>query len=429
MELKYHKYTLPNGIRVFMVPKHETRAIYFEAMFKVGSRYENDELRGISHFLEHMAYKGTKKRPTAMDISKEVDQHGGFTNAYTGLDITAYWVKLPSEKLELAIDIISDILINSKLDEKVLNKEKGVILEEIKMHNDNPDFFAAIKFHELIFGDTPLGKDIAGAEEDVKSMNREKMLEYKNKFYKTNNMIIAIGGNFSVEKTKKLLKRYFGKIKGKIEDNYKENHIIQECPIAKIYTRKDTQQAKLLLGFRSFGRNGSEKDRYARGLLARALGYYMSSILFVEIREKRGLSYDIGCDVSSFDETGDFEIGGGFAVNKIPEVLKVVCSILKDIKKKGLEAKELKMAKSHQIGQINLNIENVSSWASGFATNELYGLPIETPDEIIKKTKKVTNTDIKRLAREIFRPENFNMVIVGPIDSKEEKKYLDLIKL
>lgn len=429
MELKYHKFKLPNGIRVFLVPKKETRAIYVEAMFKVGSRYETDDIRGMSHFLEHMAFKGTKKRPTALDITKEIDQYGGVYNAYTGLDITGYWAKLPSEKIELAIDLISDILVNSKLDEKELNKEKGVILEEMKMYEDNPGAFADIKFHELIFGNTPLGQDTIGTRETVSAINRKMMVDFKSRFYKTNNMVIAIGGNINITKTKKLLEKYFGKIKGEIEDSYEKNHIIQRCPNIKIYNRKDSQQAKLMLGFRSFGRESDDKDRNARALLSRILGSYSSSILFNEIREKRGLSYDIGCGISSFDETGALIIGGGFDVKKLPEAMRVICKVLRDAKNKGFQTKDIQRGKNNKIGQLELSLEVAGNWASALASNELYGMPIEIPKEIIKKTKSVTNADIKRIAKQIFRPENFNMVIVGPIDPREEKKYLDLIKL
>lgn len=427
MQLKYHKFTLPNGIRVIMVPKKETKAVFVEVIFGTGSRYENKEINGIAHFMEHMAFKGTKKRPTSLNITKEIDGVGGMINAYTGADITGYMIELQSEKIELAFDVLSDMLMNSKLEEKEINKEKGVILEEYKMGVDEPDYFANLKIDELLYGEnTPLGRWTLGTPQTINGINRQKILDFQKQFYNPDNIVIAIGGNLNQEKTKKMLQKYFGKIKGKTCATFEKNNIIQRNPLIKIY-KKDIEQAKINIGFRSFGRGN--KNKYTRNIIAKILGGYMSAKLFTEIREKKGLAYSVHSLIDVYAETGCLGISGGFDPKKVIEALKEIFKLLRQAKDKGFTPAEIKMAKENSIGRLILSLEGAGGWASNLASNELYGLPIETPDEIIKKTNKVTNTDIKRVARELFKPDNFNMVIVGPIDSKEEKKYLDLVKL
>ena len=426
MEIKYTKFKLSNGIRVFMVPKKETKAVSIEILFGAGSRYETAEISGIAHFLEHMAFKGTKKRPTTLDISREIDQVGGSFNAYTGEDMTGYWIRLQSEKLELAMDILSDMILNSKFEEKEITREKGVILEEMKMYNDNPRYLAGIKFQELIYGDTPLGRNIVGTEKTVKAIDRKKMIEFRSKFYNPDNMVIAIGGNINQKETKDLLEKYFNKIKGKTKESFEKNEIKQNKSIVKIY-KKDVEQVNLAMGFRSFDRN--HKDRYIQGLLAKILGGYMSSKLYIEVREKKGLAYSVSAFTDSYHDTGCFGIGGGFDPKKTPDAIREILKILREVKKKGFSEKEINMAKENSVGKLVLSLEGASGWASSLAYDELYGMPIEMPDEIIAKTKKVSNKDIIRVANEIFKAENFNMVIVGPIDEKKEKEYLELVKL
>lgn len=429
MEIKYHKFKLKNGIRVFVIPKKDTQSIFIEALFKVGARCESDDVRGISHFLEHMAFKGTKKRPTVLHISKEIERYGGAYNAYTGLDVTGYWVRLPYEHLGLGIDLLADILMNSKLDKKEIDKEKGVILQEMKMDEDSPDTFAWKRFYELVFGDTPLGRDILGTEESLKKTTRETMVKFKSRYYKPDNMTIAIGGNLSISKTKKLIEKYFGKMDGNVKDGYEKNNVQQKAPIVKVHSKKEHKQAKVVIGFRSFGRDEDRQKRAVRSLMASILGGYSSSKLFTEIREKRGLCYHIGSGVDIFDETGFFGIASGLDVSKIPEALEVIFKILREIKEKGFDKKEIQMGKDNAIGRLRLGLESTNGWVSNIADQALYEKDIELPDKKVERIKKITNQDIKKMARGIFRPENLNMVISGPIDPKEEKKYLKMIKL
>jgi len=426
MELKYNKFKLSNGIRVVLVPRKETKAVFVNVMFGAGSRYENEENNGIAHFLEHMAFKGTKKRPTTLDISKEIDGVGGSWNAYTGEDITGYWIKLQAEKIELAIDILSDMLLNSKLEQKEIDKEKGTIVEEIKMHNDNPRSFAGIKFQELLYGDSPLGRNILGTEKTVHSIDRKKMIDFKNSLYNPDNTVIAIGGNINQSETKKLLEKYFGKLKGKTHKEFEKAAPAKNGVNIKFH-KKDIQQASVIMGFHSFERG--HKDRYIQDLIACVLGGYMSSKLFIEVREKKGLAYYVGTFVDSYKETGCFGIYGGFSPKKLEDALKSIFKILQDVKKNGFKPEEIKMAKENSIGKLILNLEAAGGWAAGIAESEIYELPIETPEDMIKGIRKVSNADIKIFAKKFFKKENFNMVVVGPDGSDKEIKYSNLVKL
>jgi len=426
MKLNFTKTTLKNGIRLILAPMKETDAVAIKIFFGAGSRYEEKEVNGTAHFLEHMAFKGTKKRPTTLDISKEIDSVGGSFNAFTSEETTGYWIYLPANKIKLGADILSDILINSKLEQKEINKEKGVILEEIKMYNDMPRYLASIHFQKLIFGDTPLGRDVAGKPETVKKITRQKLLHFYSRFYNPDNMVISICGNIPLQKTQKLIKEKFGKIKGKTNEQYEKNKIIQQKPQIKIVP-KDTEQATMIMGFRSFKRN--HKARYVRSLLANILGGYMSSKLFTEVREKRGLAYSIHSSVDAYHDTGTFIITGGFDLYKLPEAIKIIFKILNDAKKQGFKYSEIKMAKEHNIGKLDLLLENSQFIASFLGEQEILDNKIKTPEEIIKEIKKVTNSNIKKIAKEIFKPENFNMVIVGSIKKEEEKRYLELVKV
>ncbi|HRY60137.1 MAG TPA: pitrilysin family protein [Patescibacteria group bacterium] len=428
MKLKYNHYSLPNGVRVFTVPKKETMGIFINVIFRVGSRYENIGIDGVAHFIEHMNFKGTKKRLKSTDIKKEIHQVGGTINAYTSKETTGYYVSLPARKVELGVDILSDILLNSRFDTKDIEKEKGVIIEEIKMYDDMPADYAFMKFEELIFGKNPLGSDIAGSIDSIKKMTRKDLINFKNRFYSAQNTVIAVGGKFSEVKLKGLLTKKFGKIK-KASLNTSEKTILkQDSPLVKIYKR-DSQQANILMGFRAFGRNRSDHDRTTIDLLSRIIGGYSSSILFDEIREKRALVYDISSWTRCFDETGAFVISAGVNCAKLEESVSAILKKLKEIKNNGLKPEYIKRAKDFELGRLDLSIEASSSWAANIANQALYEKDIDLPENIARSIKKVTALDLKKMAGELFQPKNLNLVIVAPIDKKQENKYLKLIKL
>ncbi|MFA7308743.1 MAG: pitrilysin family protein [Patescibacteria group bacterium] len=429
MKFHYSKIQLKNGIRVLTSPMRETAAAMVRIYFGAGARHETQEQNGIAHFLEHMAFKGTKKRPTTLDIVKELDRYSGSYNASTGYETTSYYIHLPARKLDVALDIFSDMLLNSKFDAKEIEKEKGPILEELKHTHDDHGSFLGYRMQELLYGDSPLGREIVGTEKLLKEMDREKILGFYNQFYNPDNIVVAVAGNFDEAKTQKLISKLFTPLTGKTTDKFERIIPIQTAPQVKLYKR-DMQQVRLSMTFRSFGRHHTpESDLYARWLLSDILGGFMSSRLFIQVREKRGLCYSIGSSQGSYDELGEFEIGGGFDPANTKKALEVIFAILRDIKRKGFTPDELAMAKENNIGGLELAQEGPGYISNLLARDELHFGKIRTPDETIANIKKVTNKDLMRVANQIFTPENCNMVLVGAVKEKEESEYASLIKL
>ncbi|MBI2448422.1 insulinase family protein [Candidatus Microgenomates bacterium] len=426
MKLKFTKTKLPNGLRLITSPMKETDAVSVQVMFGAGSRYETPEISGIAHFLEHMAFKGTKKRPTALDISREIDGVGGHWNASTSEEITIYWIYLPADKLTLALDILSDMLSSSLLLPKEIKKEKGVILEEMKMHRDRPGSFTNDIFQELVYGDTSLGRPVIGNEKTVSAINRQKILDFYRRLYNPNNTVISICGNIKEEKTKKMAVKMFGSLHGQTKEKQKKISISQIIPRVLVHEKK-WEQAKMRLGFHSFGYLTEDRRKYTRAVLADILGGYMSSKLFTEIREKRGLAYSVNASVWNYFDTGLFCINGGFAPEKTIKAFRAIMDILRHAKKYGFSKQEIEMAKENNVGSLKLAMESSNFIAGNLGTSELLEGKIQMPDDYLKKIRSVTNQDLKKIAREIFRSENCNLAVVGPLN--KEKTQAELLKL
>ena len=429
MRLKFTKSKLKNGLRLITSPMKETDAVSVQVMFGAGSRYEMPEISGIAHFLEHMAFKGTKKRPTALDISKEIDGVGGHWNASTAEEMPAYWIYLPADKLTLALDILSDMLSSSLLSPKEIKKEKGVILEEMKMHRDRPGSFTNDIFQEFVYGDTSLGRPIIGNEKTVSTITKPKIVAFYRRLYSPNNIVISICGNIKEEETKKMVTKMFGSLRGKTSDEKKEVKVAQVIPRVLVYEKK-WEQVKMRLGFHSFGYLTEDRRKYARAVLADILGGYMSSKLFTEIREKRGLAYSVNARVWNYFDLGLFCVNGGFAPEKTVKAFRAIMEILRGAKKNGFSQQEITMAKENNVGCLKLAMESSNFIAGHLGSSELLEDKIQMPDDYLRKIKAVTNDDLKKIAQEIFRPENCNLAVVGPLDKgKTEGELLKLIKL
>jgi predicted Zn-dependent peptidase len=428
--MKYQLKKLQNGLRLMTVSM-PVRSVTVEIAVDAGSRYETSENNGLSHFCEHMFFKGTKKRPTALDISTEVDSLGAVINAGTSKELTSFYIKSASKHLPQSIDILFDILTHSKFDPKEIRKEKGVILEEIKMREDIPMAKVMEIFDSLLYYPTPLGKRILGEQEVVKKMKRKDFLIYLNQFYGPERMVIVISGDVSKAKNiGNLLSRLLGKNRDR-EDVQKEGRqmftFIQNKPQVKIHYQK-TNQAHFCLGVRTFER--SHSDRYALSILSTILGGSMSSRLFEEVREKRGLAYYIQTSLARFHETGHLVTQAGTDINKIDEAIEVVLKEYKKLqnsKTPKLQRGELKKAKEFLKGRLILSLEDSHSVADLFARSLLLENKVRSPEEIIKGIDRVTAEDIQRVSQKIFLPKNLNLAIIGPYQ-KEEKfvKLLDL---
>lgn len=414
--LNYKLTRLDNGLRIITAKIDQTKAASLLFLFGVGSRYEEKNISGISHFLEHMFFKGTEKRPTTLDISKELDGVGAAYNAFTSEENTGYYVHVPSAHFDLGLDVLTDMIFNSKFDEAEIAKEKGVIVEEINMYEDEPRGKVESVAKELIYGDQPLGRKITGEKETVTAFTRDNFVDYKKAHYNPENMVIAAVGNISNETLDKI-KEKFSKMEKAPKNEYQKVKEDQTAPQAKVFY-KETEQSHFILGFRSLPR--TDKKRPSLKILTNLMGQMMSSRLFIEVREKRGLCYYVNADMADFRDTGFWAVSAGVDNNRIEEALEVILKEVEKLKNEPVGGEELKRAKENLKGHLYLNLEDSLSVASYLAEQELFWDKIQDPDEIAAEYDKVTVEDIQELAKELFIAKNLNLALVGPFKEKEK---------
>ena len=426
--MKYQKQTLSNGLKLLTVPMPAVESVTVLILVGAGSRYEEKEINGISHFLEHMAFKGTQKRPTALEIASTIDGIGAEFNAFTSKDHTGYYIKAAKKHLSLLVDVLSDMLLHSKFDEKEIEKERGVIIEEINMYEDTPMRKVGDFYENLLYGDSKLGRDISGRKEVIKSVKREDFLSYIRRFYGPGNTIIAVAGGIETNKrlassVERLVENYLGDWKEKGIEKPELVKDRQNEP-AVLVRFKDTQQAHLCLGVRSY--NLTHPDRYKLGVLTAILGGGMSSRLFIEVREKRGLAYYVRSNNEQYHDVGNFVTQAGVDVTRIDDAIKVMLSEFVKIAKEPVSAEELMKAKELLKGRLILELEDSRSVAGLYATTLLLEDKVRTPDEILKQVDSVTVGDIQKVAKEIFDEQTLNLAIIGPY--KEEERFRKLLK-
>jgi len=412
---------LKNNLTLITVPLKSTRATTVMVMVPVGSRYESRDFSGGSHFVEHLIFKGTSKRPTAQDVSRVLDAAGADYNAFTGKDYTGYYVKIDSEKQELAFDLVSDMLFNSKFDASEIEKEKGVIVEELRMYEDNPTMSVDTLFEKLCFGDCALGWDIGGTPDSVRSVSREQLWNYFQSAYKVDNMVLVVAGNIS-----KNLNKYLGYFlqddktknnKRTIRKNdfkkfswTKNNLSISERVSVK---EKKLDQSHIIIGFPGLSLN--HKDRYALSVLLNILGGGMSSRLFEEVRERRGLAYMVRAGSSSYRDVGLAYIQAGLDPARLPEAIKVIRLELNKISENEVSKKELSDAKSNFSGRLTLNMEDSSALAEWFAKQFWFNDSILTYEQVLKNINKVTLKDVQRVAKKVFDWDQVRVALIGSV--------------
>ena len=417
MNSNYSRTVLANGLRVLTIPMEGLSSATVMVLVGAGSRYEEAGKAGLSHFVEHMIFKGTKKRPTAFDISSLVDSVGGENNAFTGKDQTGYYIKIQKDQLVLAFDILSDTLRESLYLEEEIDRERGAIIEEINMYEDNPLYKIDDVFYELMFDGNPLGWSTAGEKKTVKSIKREDFLNYVKRFYQGSDMVLAVAGAVNATEVEALAEKYFsGFDKGQKEKfiEFKEN---QTKPQIKIAYKK-TDQAHMYFGFPAF--SFMDPDRYALEVLSAILGGGMSSRLFIQVRERRGLAYYVRADNETYQETGLFAANAGLNLEKVEEAVKVILDEFYKTKNGDVTEKELSKSKEFLKGRTMLGLESSRRVAEWYAEKELMENKIETPLELLKSIEKVSLSDINRVAGRIFKPEKANLAIIGPFEDKEK---------
>jgi len=409
--MNYKKTTLTNGLRILTVPMRSTQTVTVVVMVGVGSRYETEKLAGISHFLEHMMFKGTDKRPTTLEITSALDAVGGEYNAFTGKDATLYYAKVSSEKADLALDVISDMFLNSKLDEEEIKREKGTIIQELNMYEDTPRAIVSDLFEQLLYPGNTLGRDIIGYKKTIRSFKRKDFIEYMRKFYVANDTVICVAGDFQEKKMLSQIKKIFsGLEKGKKPRIDKVNDK-QSRPLVKLKFKK-TDQTHLVLGTRAYPLN--HPDRYSLALLSIILGGNMSSRLFIEVRERRGLAYSVFTSTAAFDDCGYLAAQAGVDHGKVELTVKTILDEFKKIKTDLVGNEELQKAKDYLKGKSVMGLESSDEVSMFFIDQELKRRKILTPDEVFRKIDAVTVNNIRKTAQNIFRENQLDLAVIGP---------------
>jgi len=405
------KITLKNGLRIIPIPSKNTNIVIVSVFVATGSKYEKKEEKGISHFLEHMYFNGTKKRPSSLEIAETLDRVGGIYNAFTSQEYTSYYAKVSKEHFDLALDWVSDIFLNSILPEKYIEKERGVIIEEIRMRKDNPMEHVQSLWYKILYGDQPIGWDIAGEIETVSHIKREDLIHYREEQYIAKNTIISLVGNFNEKEAIEKVKKYFSKIKnGKGRE--KATVVEKQNKPEILWEQRNTDQTHICLGVR--GVNIFDKKRYAQDILAHVLGGMMSSRLFEKIRTKLGLAYYIATESFSDPDVGFLVTAAGLNNDNLEKGIVEILKEYKKVKSEGITKSELKKAKDSIKGKLTIALEYWDAKSSFFTSQEILEKRILTLDQILKEIDKVSLKDIKTLARKIFQPNNLNLALIGP---------------
>ena len=423
----YKKTIFKNGLRIITAPLKNTEAITILVLVGAGSEYETKEISGISHFLEHMLFKGTKKRSDTVKIVEPLDRIGGIYNAFTSKECTGYWAKVDSKHLDVALDWVSDIYLNSKFDEKEIEKEKGVIVEEINMDMDTPMDYVSELWQKLLYGDQPVGWPIVGEKKIITKLKRKDFLDYQKNHYSSKNTVICAAGNIEQESLLKKIKKYFKTIntvplkpKLKVIDAAAPSALFpseidkikkQEQPQSLIYFKK-TDQTHFCLGARGY--NLFHPQKYAQDILSVILGGMMSSRLWTLVREKKGLAYYIHTESENATDTGYLVTSAGVNTERAGDAIKIILKEYKKISQKKVPETELQKAKDNIKGKMALSLESSNSQASFCGMQELLEKKILLPKEIYAEIDKITSNDILKAAKDIFQSKNLNLALLGP---------------
>jgi predicted Zn-dependent peptidase len=418
----FEKETLPNGLRILTANVDQAQSVTCMIMLAAGSRYETRDTNGIAHFSEHMFFKGTENRPTAKEIAQEIDSIGAEFNAFTGKEYTGYYVKCAAEHRDVALDVLVDMIRRSKFDADEIEREKGVIIEEMNMYFDTPRDFIGGVYEELLYGDQPLGWDIIGRKETVRGASRDTFLGYLDRWYKPSRMVVGVGGKIGDGLDERL-----GELLGDLEP--------EETPApdplgplpqngrVRVYT-KQSDQAHICLGVHSYPLE--HPDRYALQLLATVLGGGMSSRLFTEVRERRGLAYYVFGLNHSYTDAGSLYSQAGVDINRIEEAVSTVATELKKVAREPIPLDELEKARNFAKGRFVLGLESPQGLiVFGLRTEVLEGKPRE-PEEVLASLDAVTGEDVQRVAQDLIAEERLRLALIGPFDDADRfDKLLD----
>lgn len=404
----YKKTLLPNGVRIITEEIEHVRSASVGMWVGAGSRDEREGFEGISHFIEHMFFKGTEHR-TARALAESLEAVGGQLNAFTTKEYTCYYAKILDEDLDLAIDVLSDMFFCSLFDEKEIEKEKNVVIEEIKMYEDSPDELIHDVFSEQVWNDHPLGKPILGTEESIRALSRDKIMQFLTEHYAPDNLVISVAGKIKHEDIVAKLSSQFGEFKRG------GRRILEETPSGRTieyYQTKETEQMHIILGVPGLGQD--DDDIYAMHIFNNILGGGLSSRLFQEIREQRGLAYSVYSYHSTYVDTGLFAIYAGTSPKNTQEVIACILEEIMEMKQKGISSEELQRTKAQIKGSLYLGLEAVSSRMSRLGKTELTYNRVLSPEEVVEKLEKVTQEDVLRVIGRLWQKDNISIMTLGP---------------
>ncbi|MBI4094676.1 MAG: insulinase family protein [Candidatus Liptonbacteria bacterium] len=406
------KVVLTNGLRIILVPEPSSVASTVLILVEAGSEYETKRTNGLSHFLEHMTFKGTKNRPKPGMISHELDSLGAQSNAFTNQEYTGYWAKVQSGKFGKILEIVSDLYLHPLFNTDEIEKERGVIIEEINMYEDTPMRRVQEIFTTLLYGDQPAGWDIAGRKEVIRNLSREDFVDYRNEHYVAPKTVVVAAGNFKEGKMLREIKTIFAHLPRRPRVHKAKTKILRMRGPAVLLKHKTSDQSHLVLGVRAF--HIFDKRRFALDVLADVLGGGMSSRLFRKIREELGAAYYIRAGADLYLDHGYFEVSSGVDHLKIEKVIDAILGEFRRVCDEPVGREELQKSKDHLAGNLLLSLESADELASFYGGQEILTRAMRTPKQVIQKIQRVTSGEVQRVARALFRPRELNLAIIGP---------------
>ncbi len=412
----YKLKTTSSGLNILTVPMAGAKTTAILVMVATGSKHEQRKTSGLSHFLEHMFFKGTTNRPNALTISSELDRLGGEYNAFTSKEYTGYWIKVAAPEIKPALGVLSDMLLNSKFDEEEIRRESGVIIEEVNMYLDNPIMRIEDVFEELLYGDTPAGWDTIGTKKNISSFTRKDFVNYFKSQYRSKSTFVCLAGKLPANSEKLLADAFHGYNAGSAKRKIKTTDK-QSKPAVKIEYKK-TDQAHLSLGVRT--RPFGDTDEIILKMIATILGGSMSSRLFINLRERNGLCYYVRSGNEGYTDTGYLATQAGVPVDKIEKAIAIIIAEYKKLAETPLEKDELSRIKEFITGRIFLQLESPDDIAGWYAkqltlAHQQNGKrKLMTPEDFVARIKAITPADVQRVAKKIFDPKGFNLAVIGP---------------
>ncbi len=417
--MEFRKITLKNGLRLLLVPRRQSLAASVLILVEAGSEYETKKINGLSHFLEHMMFKGTSNRPKVGQISEELDSLGAQYNAFTSQEYTGYWAKAEKHKVGKILDIASDLYLNPLFNPEEIEKERGVIIEEINMYEDTPMRKIHDLFGSLLYGDQPAGWEVSGKKEIIRKLKKEDFLGYRFSHYIPAKTVVVIAGSFDEKSTVRQVNAYFSRLsrgkkikKAKTKERQSKPNIFLKF--------KDSDQSHLVLGVRAF--NIFDRRRYSVQVLGDIIGGGMSSRLFKRVRDELGAAYYVNAGADLCLDHGHFAVSAGVDHAKIEKVIGVVLEEFTRAGKELVPEKELQRSKDHIVGNLTLNLETADELAGFYGEQEILTKKINAPNDLISKIRKVTAEEVRGVARSIFRNQRLNLAVIGPYKKSETFK-------